>query len=143
MDLSDIRDRLLNMFGVKEKPSDVPECVYGCQHSDFMVKGIITDDSGENVCDAKVKATVYPIGETPSKKNGWELGISNSNEDGQYEIASSEFFQGNVSLTAQKDGYTSSTTNFEVKEEDFKGGTGRWDHGECTINKDMVLKKEK
>lgn len=127
--------RFLNIFGVHEE--DVPTCIYGCPHAEFVVRGTVSNEAGDLISGATVTAVLN----SETDEEGFHLASAQSNEMGEYEISHSESIDGTVSLQTTKEGYAANTTGFEVKTEDFVGGDGVFDQGSCIVNQNITLKE--
>ena len=77
---------LLSMLGFGCSSSDDDMVVeYGSPHSDYILKGLVTDEAGTPI--RNIKTSAKRLGKTGAGDYVGEIGTTQTNESGQYELS--------------------------------------------------------
>jgi len=132
---------LLGLLGFTNCGSSDLPCEYGTPNADYIVDGIVTDESGKPIEGVKTIIkncySTYAHDEDDSYNNYTRY----TDEEGNFHTSINDFPGVNhFDIWYEAEGYLKDST-MNIKPVKTKEGSGSWNQGEYTVSDEKVLKK--
>lgn len=142
MKLSRIFTALMAAVGTQ-----LPSCEYGAEYAVFKNYGVVCDENGKGIRDARVdidEVDYEPVDSVRYERIREHYATEYTDRYGEFE--SEKEIYGAKSMTCRiittKQGYEPDTNYFRVSASEFIGGNGDRDEGTATKKHIIILKKE-